>query len=224
MAGAQEKAKENAARKALGFVKDGMVVGLGSGSTANIFTRLLGEAGLKVLCVATSHDARAAALTSGLVVLGLDEVGRIDVAVDGADLVDGKRNLIKGMGGALAMEKVVDYLAKKFICLVDESKLGKAFSGVVPIEVLPFAAAPVAMQVEEKLGAKAILRGGSGKCGPVVTDNGNWILDAEFGKVKDPAWLESALQEIPGVVANGIFTRNKPIVVVGTEKGARIIG
>ena len=224
MADAKDAAKANAAKKALGLVKDGMVVGLGSGSTANIFTRMLGESGLKVVCVSTSHDARAAALCAGLVVLGLDEIDRIDIAVDGADLVDPKKNLIKGMGGALAMEKVVDYMAGKFVCLVDESKLKKEFSGIVPVEALPLAAGPVALALQNGLGAKIALRAGSGKCGPVVTDNGNWIIDAEFGKVKDPALLEAEIQMIPGVVANGIFTRNKPVVIVGSAKGARVLG
>jgi len=216
--------KANAARKALEFVREDMVVGLGSGSTAAIFIEMLGVKGLDVACVPTSFDARALALRAGLRLVGLDEVNRIDVAVDGADLVDPKHNLIKGMGGALAREKVVDYLAKKFVCVVDSSKIRPDFRGIVPVEVIPFAARPVADAIAKEWGAKVCLRCGSGKCGPLLTDNGNWILDAEFGKVLKPAELECGLQLIPGVVANGIFTRNKPLVVVGEKEGANVLG
>ncbi len=215
--------KASAARKALGFIKDGMVVGLGSGSTAALFIEMLGGKKLDVACVATSHDARAIAVRAGLCLAELDQVKGIDVAVDGADLVDPSRNLIKGMGGALAREKVVDYLAKKFVCVVDESKMKPDFRGIVPVEVIPFAASPVAREIAGEFGAKVSVRCGCGKCGPIVTDNGNWIIDAGFGKVANPGRLESGLQCIPGVVANGIFTRNRPVVVVGGKDRAKVL-
>lgn len=222
-----DSAKANAAKAALPFIKDRMVVGLGSGSTAAIFIGMLGalagKRGWALKCIPTSEDSRSLALKAGLQVVGLDAVRAVDVAVDGADLVDGEGRLIKGGGGCLAREKVVAYAAKRFVCIADESKLRPAFAGTVPIEVLPFAHAQVAREVKKRWGAAVRLRMGSGKCGPIVTDNGNYILDAEFGKVGKPEALECELQCVPGVVANGIFARKKPVVIIGGKKSARVL-
>lgn len=222
-----ESAKRNAARAALDFIRDGMTVGLGSGSTAAIFIGMLGSLARRkkwrLMCVPTSEDSRALALKAGLRVAGLDEAGRIDVAVDGADLIMDKGHLIKGGGGCMAREKVVAYAAKKFVCIADERKLGPRFEGSVPLEILPFAHVLVARELKRRWKVRAVLRTGSGKCGPVLTDNGNYILDAEFGKVERPDCLECDLQNIPGVVANGIFTRKRPIVILGGKKGVRIL-
>jgi len=220
------KPKENAAKEALKHVSDGMVVGLGSGSTAAIFIDYLGEkARLEewdIKCVATSYDSRSLAVNAGLAVIGLDEAEKIDVAVDGADAVDGEKNLIKGYGGALVREKIVDYAAAKFVCVVDGGKL-KPVEGRIPVEVLPFAAPLVQKQVKEKYLVESKLRMGTGKCGPLTTDNGNWIIDAEFKHVEDPVTLEEELDSIPGAVGNGIFTKNKPVVVIGKENGAETL-
>ena len=223
-------AKENAAKAAVGLVKDGMVLGLGSGSTAAIFIKLLGEkakAGkMHILCVPTSEDSRALALENGLRIAGLDEVEKIDLAVDGADAVDEKMNLVKGGGGCHAREKVVAYAAKKFACIVDEGKVKKSLAGVpVPVEVLPFACALVKKEIETGFGAKVSVRKGSGKMGPILTDNGNVILDAVFKDIAKPEVVEAGLQLIPGVVANGIFAVRKPdLLIVGRTGGAEIIG
>ncbi len=222
-----DSTKMNAAKAALQFMGDGMVVGLGSGSTAAIFIGLLGalakRKGWTLRCIPTSEDSRALAVKAGLPVAGLDEVSNVDVAVDGADAISGEGYLVKGGGGCLAREKVVAYAAKKFICIADESKLKADFPGIVPIEVLPFAHAQVARDVKRRWGVAARLRMGSGKCGPIVTDNGNYILDAGFRKIGRPDGLECELQCVPGVVANGIFARKKPVVIIGGKSGARIL-
>ena len=222
--------KENAAMAALEFVKDGMVLGLGSGSTAAIFIRLLGEQAKRMKwrldCVPTSEDSRALALGAGLRVVSLGEVEGIALAVDGADAVDGALNLVKGGGGCHAREKVVAYAAKKFVCIVDESKKVETLAGVpVPVEVLPFACPLVKSQIEKKWKAAAAVRKGTGKMGPMVTDNGNYIIDAVFKEMPDPKALEFDLQKMPGVVANGIFAARKPDkVIVGKKSGAGVLG
>ncbi|VVC71908.1 Ribose-5-phosphate isomerase A [uncultured archaeon] len=219
--------KTRAAKAALEFVKDGMEIGLGSGSTAAEFIRLLGARAKtrkwKLSCVPTSEDSRTLALKAGLTVVALDEVRKLDLAVDGADAVDPNLNMIKGGGGCHAREKVVAYAAKKFVCIVDESKMKKSLDNYpVPVEVLPFAAAHAAKSIEKTWAAKAVLRRGGGKVGPLVTDNGNYILDATFKRVGSPCELERELNCIPGVVANGVFSLKRPILIIGKKKGAEM--
>lgn len=219
-----DSAKKNAAEKALGFVKDGMVVGLGSGSTAAIFIALLGALAKrkrwKLSGVPTSEESRAIAVKAGIRVIGLEDAARIDVAVDGADEVDAELNLIKGGGGALTREKIVDYAAKKLIVVVDGGKMRKKLSGWVPIEVVPFAMPQVARALRG-MGAKVDARRKG--TGLFVTDNGNQILDARFGMIPNPARLELELRAVPGIVENGIFSRKRPVVVIGGKGGARIL-
>jgi ribose 5-phosphate isomerase A len=222
-----EAGKALAAMAAAEMARDGMGIGLGSGSTSAEFVRLLGQKvkkeKLRVECVPTSEDARLLALKAGLRVVGLDEVRSLDLAVDGADAVDRKLNLVKGGGGCHAREKVVAYAAKKFVCIVDGSKLRETLAGVpVPVEVLPFACGHVARTLEESWGAKAAVRRGGGKLGPVVTDNGNYIIDAVFKRIPDPCTLERELACVPGAVANGIFAARKPLVIVGRKNKAEI--
>lgn len=214
-------AKFNAARAALRYIKDGMVVGLGSGRTARLFVRLLGESGRRVRCVPTSEETAGAARKAGLRLAGLEDVSGVDVAVDGADVVDSNFNLIKGLGGALAREKVVDYAAAQFVVIVDEGKLRERLGGIVPIEVLPFAAPEVARALRKRFGSQVLLRKKGRE--PFVTDNGNHILDAGFELIEKPERMEEELQLIPGVVANGIFARRRPVIIVGDERGARIL-
>jgi len=219
-----EACKRNAAKKATEFVKDGMVVGLGSGSTTTYFIKFLGRIvrskGIRIACVPTSFDSRLLAIENGLKVVGADEADMIDVAVDGADAVAPDHSLIKGMGGALAQEKVIDYSAKKFICIVDKSKLKKVLRGTVPVEVLPTAYRIVGREIKRKFSGKPTLRMSQRKKGPVMTDNGNFILDVLFRIIKNPGQLERQLNTLPGVVENGIFSLKKPaMVIVGKEKG-----
>jgi ribose 5-phosphate isomerase A len=212
-------AKLNACMGAMKYLKDGMVLGLGTGSTVFHFINLVGEEmkkGKKFVCVATSFDTEMLAKKNGIPIVSLDQVSKIDLAVDGADII-GKEYVLKGGGGALAREKVVGYFADKFLVVVDEGKL-KLKSYPVVVECLPFAYATV-MKAMENLGAKPKLRSGGGKVGPVVSDNGNFILDCEM-KITNAKKLEQDINAIPGVVENGIFTKFSKIIV-GTESGSR---
>jgi ribose 5-phosphate isomerase A len=211
----------NAARKALEYVKDGMVVGLGSGRTSEVFIRLLGRSGRKVVGVPTSKRSERVAKKAGLVVRELNDVERVDLAVDGADQVDEKLNLIKGYGGALFREKVVDYAARKFVVVVDESKLRKELGGWVPVEVAPFAVEQVkrklrglGVEVRERVKGKRRF----------ITDNGNVILDVYFERIKNPKKVHGVLKEIPGVIETGLFFGKVWRVVVGEERGVRVLG
>ncbi|MEM3555581.1 MAG: ribose-5-phosphate isomerase RpiA [Candidatus Micrarchaeia archaeon] len=211
----------NAARKALEYVKEGMVVGLGTGRTAELFVKLLGRSGRKVIGVPTSKRSERVARKVGLVVKELNEVERIDLAVDGADQVDKKLNLIKGYGGALFREKVVDYAAKKFLVAVDESKLREELGGWVPLEVAPFAVEQVRRELRRRGVESRVRRKGRRV---FVTDNGNLIVDAYFEKVKKPEKVHEMLKGIPGVIETGLFFGKKWKVVVGSERGARVLG
>jgi ribose 5-phosphate isomerase A len=212
------QAKANAARAAMRFVRKGMTVGLGTGSTAALFIEALGERNrresLGLTCVATSVASERMAKRIGLKVVGLDRVKSIDLAVDGADQVDLRLNLIKGGGGAHAREKVVDYAAAKFVVIADESKAVSRLSGAVPLEILPFAVPLVARQLLRDYGAKVVPRKG-------ISDNGLALADARFKSIANPARLEAELSLMPGIAANGLFTRNVHGVFFGSETGAR---
>ena len=212
-------AKLNACKGAMEHVKDGMVLGLGSGSTVAYFIGLLGEEmmkGKKFVSVATSFDTEMLAKKNGIPIVSLDMVKKIDLAVDGADIVK-DHHVLKGGGGALAREKVVGYFADELIIVIDEGKL-KLESYPIVVEVLPFSYSLVMKQLEE-MGAKPVLRTGGKKVGPVVSDNGNFLIDAEMG-INDAKKLETELNQIPGVVENGIFTKFSKIIV-GGDKGHR---
>lgn len=207
--------KINAAKAALSFVKDGMTIGLGTGTTAKEFVRLLAgkiRNGLKIKCVATSLDTERFARELGIEILDFNSVDRIDVAVDGADIAT-KKALLKGGGGALTREKVIDYAAKKFIVIADETKIKKKLEGVVVIEVLPFAYASVLRTLKKysknpklRLDANGALK---------ISDNGNYLVDCPMS-IKNPKKIEVELNSIPGIVENGIFTKFDRIIV-GTQ-------
>ncbi len=220
-----EEAKKKAALEAVKHVKKGFVVGLGSGSTAAHAIEAIGERvrleGLDVLGVPTSYQAFWLAVKSGIPVTTLDEKTVIDVTIDGADQIDPELNLIKGMGAALAREKIVASASRKNIIIADESKRVKVLGEgeqSVPIEVLPFACSVVKRRIEA-VGGKPVLREGKGKLGPVITDNGNMVIDAVFGKIPDAALLENRLKMIPGVVETGLFVGLADIAYVGTASG-----
>jgi ribose 5-phosphate isomerase A len=221
-----EKAKKSAALEAVKHVKDGFVVGLGSGSTAayaieGIGRRIKNE-GLHVLGVPTSYQAFMLAVRHGVPITTLEERPKLDLTIDGADQIDEKLNLIKGMGGALAREKIVASVSKKLLIVADECKKVKVLgegNHPVPMEVLPFAAQVVMRRVKE-IGGKPVLREGEGKVGPVITDNGNVIIDAYFGLIHKPEELEGKLKLLPGVVETGIFVRMASLVCLGTRSGA----
>ena len=213
-------AKRAAGRSAVETVADGDVVGLGSGSTAAEAIAAVGEAvadGLNVVGVPTSFQARELAIEHDVPLAELDEV-RVDVAIDGADQIAGS-DCIKGGGGAHAREKVVDHSADRFVVVVDPGKVADALDEPVPVEVLPSARRPVADAVEG-LGGTPTLRRANAKSGPVVTDNGNLILDAEFGTIEEPERVANDLAAIPGVVAHGLFVGTVDEIHVGRLDGS----
>jgi ribose 5-phosphate isomerase A len=218
-----EEAKRNAALEAVKHVKDGFIVGLGSGSTAAYAIEALGERirreRLSVLGVPTSYQAFLLAVKHGIAVTTMEEHPTINLTIDGADQIDANLNLIKGMGGALAREKIVASASKQNIIIADESKRVKVLGEnghSVPVEVLPFAISLAKRKIEE-IGGKPVLREGKGKVGPVITDNGNVIIDAVFGLVEKPATLEERLKMIPGVVETGLFVGLADMAYVGTS-------
>jgi ribose-5-phosphate isomerase (EC 5.3.1.6) len=212
------------AREAVKFVKSGMVVGLGSGSTAREFIRALAEVGPRdVVLVPTSADSEilAAELGLGGLLRPLWAVDRVDLAVDGADEVTREKILLKGRGGALLREKLVDYAARQFVVLIEEHKLVDRIPtrNPVPIEVVPWAWRHVAREVERRFGGVVKLRQDGGKLGPIVTDNGNYILDWTPPSALDPS-AEDELKLMPGVVETGIFAKRRDeVVLVAREDG-----
>jgi len=218
-----EEAKRRAALAAVKHVKDGFVVGLGSGSTAAYAIVALGERirreRLTVLGIPTSYQAFLLAVEHGIAVTTLEEHPEIDVTIDGADQIDPQLNLIKGMGAALAREKIVASASKQNIIIADENKKAQVLgenNHPLPVEVLPFALSIVKRKIEANGGAP-VVREGKGKLGPVITDNGNAVIDAVFGAIADVAKLEQKLKMIPGVVETGLFIGLTDIVYVGTR-------
>ncbi len=221
--------KQEVGKAAADRVKSGSIVGLGTGSTTAYTIQFLGDrlkAGeLKdIVGIPTSFQAEVLAKQYGIPLTTLDAVDHIDIAIDGADEVDPQKNLIKGGGAAHTREKIVDYLADQFIVVVDSSKiverLGSSFP--VPVEVIPMAIAPV-MRAIEKLGGKPELRMGVKKAGPVITDQGNMVVDVKFDTIDDPANLEKTLNNIPGVLENGIFVGVTDLVLVGEVQNGQPI-
>jgi ribose 5-phosphate isomerase A len=202
-----DQEKEAAARASLEFVKDGQVVGLGTGSTAAFFIKLLAErvsAGLRIRGIPTSVKSQELAASLGIPLTTLDEVQEIAVTVDGADEVDPQLRLIKGGGGAMLREKIVASATKQLVIVADASKqvplLGKF---PLPVEVIRFAEALVAKRIAE-LGAQVSIRkAADGK--PYVTDENNHILDCRFGEIRDPDKLARQLSDMPGIVEHGLF-------------------
>ncbi len=221
-----EKAKKRAALEAVKHVKDHYIIGLGSGSTAAYAIREIGkitrQKNWQILGVPTSYQAMQLATENGIRITTLQEHPQLDLTVDGADQIDRELNLIKGMGGALTREKIVASASKRVIIVADETKLAKKLGSnhPVPIEVLPFATAAVMSRIR-KIKGKPCLRETSGKVGPLVTDNGNFILDTDFGPIDSPSELGFQLKSIPGVVETGIFAGIADIVYLGTKNTVR---
>ena len=222
-----EEPKRKAALEAVKHVKDHDVIGLGSGSTAAYAIEAIGERikceNLNVKGIPTSYQAFTLAVEHGIPATTLEEHPVIDVTIDGADQIDAELNLIKGMGAALAREKIVASASKQNIIVADERKRVKTLgenNHPVPIEVLPFAVALVKRRLEE-FGGKPVLREGKGKLGAVITDNGNMIVDVVFGEINDPTVLGIKLKMIPGVVETGLFVGLADIAYVGTSSGVQ---
>jgi len=214
---ANDREKEAAALAAVKLVRDGDIVGLGTGSTAAYAIRFLGQrvqAGLKIRGIPTSIHTQEAAASLGIPLTTLDEFQKIDITIDGADEVDPKLRLIKGGGGALLREKIVASASRNLVIIADSSKrvsmLGKF---PVPVEVIKFAEAVVANKIAA-FGAEVVVRGAS-LGGPFITDEGNHILDCNFGQIPDPPALARRLENTPGVVEHGLFIGMASAVLIG---------
>lgn len=220
---ANDQEKEAAARASLRFVKDGQVIGLGTGSTAAYFIKLLGEEvknGLRVRGIPTSVRSRELAMTLGIPLITLDDCQEIDVTVDGADEVDPQLRLIKGGGGALLREKIIASATQQMIVVADASKqvqrLGKF---PLPVEVIRFAQALVAKRIAA-LGADVELRRDAAG-NAYLTDENNHILDCCFGEIRDPDRLARELSEMPGVVEHGLFIGMASVALLA--RGSEIV-
>ncbi len=210
---ARDEAKELAGRRAAAFVEDGMRVGLGTGSTVHHTIVALGERKPDVVCVATSERSHRLAAELGLRVLPPDEVGSLDIAIDGADEVDPDFHLVKGGGGAHTREKIVARMAARFLVVADESKLVDHLGAFgLPLEMLDFAPGVATARVRD-LGATAVTTREE------RSDNGNLLLDAAFPPIADPAALAAALSAIPGIVEHGLFLGDwvERVIVAGDD-------
>ncbi|MCW3135005.1 MAG: ribose-5-phosphate isomerase RpiA [Methanophagales archaeon] len=221
----RRKKKEKAAESAASLIIDGMVVGLGSGSAAEFVIRRIGERikeeGLELLGVPTSLRTEMLAIECGIPITSLSEHPYLHICIDGADQVDSQLNLIKGGWGSHTREKIVSYATKKLVICVEDEKMVEMLNKPVPLEVLPYAVKIVENQVKE-LGGVPVLRKEGNRGGYFVTENGNLIIDADFGIIKNPVEMSIALSSVVGSVEHGIFT-NATEVHVGDEKGVRIL-
>jgi len=213
--------KRIAAEKATEYIQDGMVVGLGTGTTVENTLKKLGyliNEGLNVRGIPTSNQTRKSAMKYNIPLTTLEENPEIDITIDGADEVDSNLNLIKGGGGALTREKILAYHSKKVIIVIDGSKVVKEL-GIdfpVPVEVVRFGWTST-KKILEKLGCNVELRNIMNN--PYITDNSNYVLDCEFDRIKDAAQLEIDINKIPGVVENGLFIDLVDEVIAGGKQG-----
>lgn len=229
----QDEAKKVAGRRVIDeFVRDGMKLGLGSGTTSHLFVRELGKRvanGLKLTCTTTSRSTIDVAREVGIEIIDPNDIGEIDLTVDGPDEIDRAFNMIKGGGACLLWEKIVAHASRRMICVCDESKIVDCLGKFpLPVEVVQFGWKQTDRMVARVLAEHGMrdvrierrMRDGQ----PVVTDSGNFILDAHCGPViSDPAPLETELNRIPGVVENGLFTREAAGMVVGCFDGSSYV-
>jgi ribose 5-phosphate isomerase A len=223
--------KRAAAARAVEFVRPGMRLGLGTGSTAKHFVELVGErvrAGLDVIAVPTSEATLADAKRCGIALTTLDETPQLDLTVDGADEIAPDLSLIKGGGGALLREKIVAAASGRMIVIADESKYVDALGRFpLPIEVVPFGVAAIQRSIEtaikriQKVSSLAIRQAEGSH--PFVTDGGHWIIDAQLDRIDDPAALAHALAAVPGVVEHGLFIDLADIAIIGGSTGVHLV-
>lgn len=213
----QNELKQATAEAAIAFIPDNCIVGVGTGSTANYFIDALAKIKSRIEGAVASSDASAARLKAhGIMVYDLNAVDRIPVYVDGADEINRQLQMIKGGGGALTREKIVSAVAEQFICIADESKLVDILGKFpLPVEVIPMARSLVARQLV-KLGGQPVLREG------FVTDNGNLILDVHGLSITEASRLEGEINQLVGVVTNGLFARRRAdVLLLGTASGVK---
>jgi len=216
----QDEMKKAAAAAAIEYVESGMIVGIGTGSTANHFIDLLADIKGKIDGTVASSEASADRLRGhGIPVMNLNEAGQLSLYVDGADESNKHLHLIKGGGGALTREKIVAAASEKFVCIADESKLVDVMGTFpLPVEVIPMARSYVAREILSRTGGTPVLREG------FTTDNGNVILDIQDLDIMEPVKLENELNSIVGVVTNGLFAaRPADVLILGTPTGARTV-
>jgi len=223
------EAKIRAAAKVVEHIKDDMVIGIGSGTTAAEGIRLIGEKIKKgelhgIKAVPTSYQAIQEAVKAQIPLTTLDEYPELDFGFDGADQLDPELNAIKGGGGALLREKIVASCCREYVLIVDQTKLTDVLGRNQPVylEVHPMAIVPV-MQKLRKMGAKPLVRQAVGKLGPVITDNGNNLVDADFGPIHNPGYLNARLHSVQGVIETGLFIGYCRIAYVGTEEGVETL-
>jgi len=222
----REDAKRKAATKAASHIRDGFIVGLGSGTTVALalqeIAKRIAEEELHILGVPTSHQTYYSALKHHIPLTTLDEHPQLDITIDGADQVSRDLNMIKGMGGALTREKIVASASKKTIIAIDETKLAEKLGAnqPIPLEIVPFALPTVTAKLQS-LDSKPVLREAERKLGPVITDNGNFILDTYFGPINSPKDLNQTVKLIPGIVETGLFVEIANVVYVGGRNVVR---
>lgn len=226
-------AKENAALAALEFISDGMVLGLGSGSTAEIFIEKLGEkisAGFSVTGVPTSERTAECAREHGVPLVDIDKIAGLDVTIDGADEVDQAFQLIKGGGACLLREKIIANASKTMVVIVDDTKMVETLGEFpLPVEVDPFGVSVTATQIYEALLAsgcedgQTVLRQAKDGSGPLITDGGHYILDCRCRSIPDPIVTAKALAEIPGVMEHGLFIDLADAIIIGEVDHARVL-
>ena len=219
--------KQRAGYKAAELVRDGMVIGIGTGSTTAFALGRVAELvreGNRIIGVPTSFQAEQRAADLGIPLTTLKEHPALDLTIDGADQVDPAFRLVKGRGAAQVRERVVAEASDRLLIVIDESKLKNALSGDIPLEVLPFAC-PVVMRCISSLGGVPVLREGVRKDGPVISDNGNFIFDASFPCIESPEELERDLNNLPGVPGCGLFCEfaKKTTVIVGTTADCLVL-
>ena len=213
--------KQLAAEQAVTYIQSGMVVGLGTGSTAAFAIQKIGERvkqeGLQIRAIATSERSETMAKELHIPIVGFTDFDRIDITIDGADEVDENLDIIKGGGGALLREKIVSMQTDRNIIIVDETKLVKHLGKFpLPVEVVPFALIVVDKKLQ-KLGCITTLRKANTEV--YITDNSNYILDCRFGEIKDPASLHQTINNITGVVDNGLFIQRASLVIAAYKDG-----
>ncbi|MBN1167996.1 MAG: ribose-5-phosphate isomerase RpiA [Methanospirillaceae archaeon] len=219
--------KQMAGEKAATMVHDGMIVGLGTGSTVAYTIEKLGErikTGLCIQCIPTSIQTAMRAMNHQIPLTSLDLVSHIDITIDGADQIDPTFQLIKGRGAAHVREKIVAQVSDLLLIVADQSKCVSALTGPIPVEVIAFGLYPVILALK-KMGGTVIVREGQKKDGPVISDNGNIVIDYTPDFLFDPVLLESVITMLPGVVGCGIFSgfTKKTRVIIAGDTGCRIV-
>jgi len=222
-----QEAKIKAAEKVVEHIKDDMIIGIGSGTTAAEGIRIIGEkmknGELKgIRAVPTSYHAIQEAVKAQIPLTTLDEYPVLDFGFDGADQIDQELNAIKGGGGALLREKIVASCCKEYILIVDQTKVTDVLGRDQPVylEVHPMAVTPVSRKLRN-MGAKPTIRQAVGKLGPVVTDNGNNLIDADFGPIHNPGYLNARLHSVQGVMETGLFIGYCNVAYVGVKNGVK---